>query len=113
MSVTPDTTSRSRKPYFCFLTAKSWTIVLRLALLLLASGCVLWQLAEMWRGNSVLMPAVSAALMTLTGLYFVVRGKRRLAWPAVRAWIAPCAALVLVLSLTLSAWHAVQYEKRL
>ncbi len=111
MSVSPDPASPSGKCNSRFITSKSWAVVLRLALLLVASGCVLWQLAEMWRGNSILLPAVSGALIALTGLYFVVRGKSRPAWPAVRRWVAPCGALALVLFLTLSAWHAGQYEK--
>ena len=111
MSVTPDTKFRSRKSNFRFITSNRWPVVLCLALLLLASGWLLWNLAEMWRGNSILLPAIGGALIALTGLYFLVRTKSRPARSTVLSWAAPCGALALVSFLTLSAWHAIQYEK--
>ena len=47
MSVAPDNASPSGKSSFRFMTSKSWTVILRLALLLVASGWLLWKLAEM------------------------------------------------------------------
>ena len=111
MSVAPDNASPSAKSSFRFMTSKSWTVILRLALLLVASGWLLWKLAEMWAGHPILLPAVCVALIALTGLYFAGRGKSRPSWLTVLGWAAPCGALALVFFLTSSAWHAVQYEK--
>ena len=111
MSVTPDNVSPSGESSFRFMTLRSWAVILRLALLLAASGWLLWKLAEMWGGHPILLPVVSVALIALTGLYFVGRGKSRPSRLTVLGWAAPCGALALVFFLTSSAWHAVQYEK--
>ena len=98
MSVAPDNASPSGESSFCSMTSKSWTVILRLALLLVASGWLLWKLAEMWGGYAILLPAVSVALIALTGLYFFAgRGKSRPSWLTVLGWAAPCGALALVL----------------
>ena len=91
--------------------SKSWAVIARLLMLLIASGWLLWRLAEMWRGHPVLLPAAGLAAFALTTLYLVGRAKH---WPSrstVWAWAAPFGTLALVFFLTSSAWHVGQYEK--
>ena len=89
----------------------SKSVILRLVLLLVACGWLIWKLAEIWRGHPILLPAVGVTSIVLAALYFVGRGKSRRSGFTLLAWGPPLGALALVFFLTASVWHARQYEQ--
>ena len=86
MSETPDHNSSSGSFNFRRIATRNSTVVVRLALMSVAVGYLIWRLIEMWRANSVLLPAMGGAVIMLTGFYFFVRGNIRPTRAAVLSW---------------------------